>query len=241
MTAADTARAIAGPINDVGGRFMLSGRTYASGNELGFAGLDFYFCGRAGVLGAVDADAVVRELGFFDPDRVREQWTTGLRVMGPEEAARRFVEVGHGWGRARLPDDLPAARFAELGRRVVEAADASELPLFDAWRRMPWPEDERGAAMHAIHLLRELRGGAHVRAVRAAGIDPHAAVIVHSGDGIAEAIFGWTEPHPDPDDAREAWNAAEEATNDTVAAAVAVLDEAEQAELVDLVRRAVPT
>jgi hypothetical protein len=240
MSAAETARAIAGPINDVGGRFMLSGRTYAAGNELGFAGLDFYFCGRAGVLGAVDADTVVRELGFFDPVRVREQWTSGLTVMEPGDASRRFIEVGYGWGRARLPQDLPSARLAELGRRVVDAMDASELALFDAWRREPWPDDDRDAAMHAIHLLRELRGGAHVRAVRAAGVDPHAAVMVHSGDGIAEAIFGWTEPHPDPADAREAWNAAEEDTNDAVAAAVESLDESEQAELVDLARRAVP-
>src|SRR4051794_32804333 len=58
-TGEELATALAVPIGDLGGRFMLSGRTYGTGAGLGFSGLDFYFCGRAGVLGPVDADVVV--------------------------------------------------------------------------------------------------------------------------------------------------------------------------------------
>ena len=87
----DLATALAGPIGDLGGRFMLSGRTYGTGAGLGFSGLDFYFCGRAGVLGPVDADVVTHELGFFEPHNVRTQWESGLAV------APRIPWSASGW------------------------------------------------------------------------------------------------------------------------------------------------
>ncbi len=240
MTTADTARAVAGPFGDLGGRFMLSGRTYGAGNEAGFEGLDFYFAGRAGVLGAVDGSVVVHELGFFEPTRVTELWNSALTVMPPEEASAAFLACGYDWGRARLPEDLDHARLAELVRRVTDAAGDDPSPLSAAWNRVDWPTDDVDAAMHAIHLMRELRGGAHVAAVHAAGMDPHLAVMVNTGQGGAE-FFGWEAPHPDPEPARAQWLAVEEATNDAVAALLEVLDEGEQIELIALATAAVPT
>jgi hypothetical protein len=240
MTATDTAQALAGPIGDIGGRFMLSGRTYTAGAGYGFSGLDFYFCGRAGVLGDVDASVVVDELGFFEPNGVRTQWEAGRAVMDPTEAAARFIECGYAWGRARLSDDLPAGRLAELTRAVTEATGDDQPALFLGWRDMPWPDEDADRALHAIHLLRELRGGHHVRAVHEVGLDPHTAVVVNGGDGNAE-FFGWPEPHPDPVDFRPLWVEAEEQTTAGVAAALAVLTEDEQLELVELARRAVPS
>lgn len=242
MTTAETARAIAGPVNDVGGRFMLDGATYVRGAELGFDGLAFYVCGRAGVLGPVDADVVVAELGFFEPDRVRTDWASGAGVMSPEAAAAEFIACGHAWGRDHLPADLPGRRLGELVRRVADGAangsPADQLGLFRAWCAAPWPDDEPAVALHALHLLRELRGGIHVHAVRAAGLDPHTAVMVRAGDGMA-ALFGWLAPHPDPEPARPAWDAVEQVTSEGAAATLEVLDDAEQRELIDLVRATV--
>ena len=51
MTHVETAKAIARPIGDMGGAFMMDGATYARGAELGFSGIDFYVLGRGGVLG----------------------------------------------------------------------------------------------------------------------------------------------------------------------------------------------
>lgn len=239
MSAHDTARQLADPFGDLGGRFMLSGRTYQRGAELGFSGIDFYFCGRAGVLGDVDADVVAYELGFFEPGYLAAGWERGATAMSRNDAARAFMTCGYEWGRARLPATLDAARLAELVRRVADGApDRSRLS--SAWRAWPWPDDERDAALHAIHLMRELRGGAHVTAVHDAGLDPHVAVMVRAGAGGAD-FFGWPEPHPDPEPARDTWQSAEAATDDAVAAALAVLDDAEQAELVTLAHAAVPT
>ena len=239
MSALDTARQLADPFGDLGGRFMLNGRTYTRGAELGFDGIDFYFCGRAGVLGDVDAEVVVHELGFFEPANVTRAWSAGRQALPPIDAAREFIACGYEWGRARLPETLDAARLASLVRTVTDAAP-DRSALSSAWRRWPWPTDDRDAALHAIHLMRELRGGAHVCAVHDVGLDPHAAVMVRSGAAGAE-FFGWSEPHPDPETAREQWQRAEHATDDAVAAALAVLDDAEQAELVELARAAVPT
>jgi len=243
MAATDTAQAIAAPMGDLGGRFMLSARTYATGAEYGFSGLDFYFCGRGGVLGAVDASVVIDELAFFEPGDARRQWEAGLAVMPPAEAAARFIECGYAWGRARLPQSLPAARLADLSQRVMDASAATlgeDRPaLFAAWSDRSWPEDERARALHAVHLWRELRGGLHVQALRRVGLDPRTAVMITSGDKGAE-FFGWSPPHPDPEPFRELWATAEAHTNDAVALCVGVLDDAEQAELIALTLAAAP-
>jgi hypothetical protein len=237
----ETARALCDPIGDVGGRFMLDGATYAAGAELGFAGMDFYFCGRGGVLGPVDAEVVTDEFGFFAPEVVAANWAAGREVLPLEEAAEHFIAQGHEWGRKNLPEDLDGQRLVELVHRVIAASDVAtndgRLMLFQRWRDEPWPEDPRAGALHAIHLMRELRGGAHVAAVREAGIDPHAAVMVRGGQGTAE-FFGWGEPHPDVEAVRAQWEAAEAATDEQVATALEGLDGATRAELVALARAA---
>ncbi len=237
--AAELATALAVPIGDLGGRFMLSGRTYATGFELGFSGLDFYFCGRAGVLGPVDASTVIAELGFFEPGNVRAQWESGLGVMAPEQAATHFLACGYDWGRARLPEDLPAGRLAELARTVTDATGDEQPALFRAWNAVEWPDADVDRALHAIHLLRELRGGQHVQAAHRNELDPHQAVLLQTGVGNAE-LFGWPAPHPDPEPCRPTWDRVELETNAGVVAALAVLDAEQQDELLDLARRAVP-
>ncbi|HTN99605.1 MAG TPA: hypothetical protein VL068_02920 [Microthrixaceae bacterium] len=239
METSQTAQELARPMNDLGGRFMLSGRTYSAGNEKGFSGLDFYFCGRAGVLGDVDAATVVSELGFFEPKNVKALWESGGQVMSRDEAAAAFIECGYAWAQARLPADAQAGQFAELVRAAIEASDDNEPALFMAWRETSWPTDDVDRAMHAIHLLRELRGGHHVRAVHAAGIEPHVALVIAGGEGNAE-FFGWPEPHIEPDGSRELWHEAEAETNAGVARVLEVLTPEERAQLVGLARTLTP-
>lgn len=227
------ARELGGSIGDVAGRFMLDPATYAHGGELGFSGFDFYMCGRGGVLGPVPGDVVAAAFTFLGPDAVRAGWDAGSAVMAPGEAADAFMATGHRWGREHLHPDLPADRFAELALRVVDGADPSACCLFAAWRCAPRPDDDRALALHAAHLLRELRGGAHAAAVRAAGLTPHQAVVVRGGPTTAQ-FLGWPTPHPDTQGLRGRWEAAEAATDTIVCQALAVLDDDEVVELVDL-------
>ncbi len=239
MDPSQTAHEIARPMNDLGGRFMLSGRTYAAGAEKGFGGLDFYFCGRAGILGDADAETVVAELGFFEPANVQAMWESGGRVMSRRDAAVCFMDCGYAWARNRLPEDAPAGEFAELVRSALDAVDDDQPALFRAWHGSIWPSEDIPRAMHAIHLFRELRGGHHVRAVRSLGLDPHAAVTVAGGEGNAE-FFGWPEPHPEPEEFRALWNDAEERTNAGVAKVLESLEPEQLTRLTQMVRSLTP-
>ncbi|KAA0235423.1 MAG: hypothetical protein JJLCMIEE_01793 [Acidimicrobiales bacterium] len=237
MTPAEAAEALAAPIGTLGGLFMLDAATYAKGAELGFAGFDFYFAGRGGVMGDVDADVITAVLAMFNPEVVRTQWDAGRRVMDPHAAAEHFVGCGHAWGRAHLPDDVDAGRMAELLATVVAAAPVTAVPLFAAWRSVPTPEDDKAGGLHYVNLLRELRFGLHAIAVAAEGIAPLEAVLVKGGIPNAQ-LFGWGEPFPDPAPVRDAWERAERRTTALISPALAALDDGERAELVDLVQRA---
>jgi hypothetical protein len=238
---AQTAR-IGRRVGDVGSQFMLDGATYARGAELGFTGLNFYAAGRGGVLGRVPSDVVVAAFTFIGPAMVRLGWDEGLGLLDPQQAAVEFIECGYAWGRTHLPaswsegDD--AERFVGLTRRVTDDLVPYGVPLFAAWRAMPWPEDAPARVLHAVHLLRELRGGVHVMAVMAHGLDPHAAVVNTSGAVVAE-MLGWAAPHPDIDvhPLHEAAEAAERATDLQMAHAFSVLTDAELDELTELTGR----
>lgn len=108
---------------------------------------------------------------------------------------------------------------------------------------MPLPEDAPARVMQLTHLLRELRGGLHLIAVRAAGITPLQAVLISGSpinDGPGQARwYGWPEPFEEiTDEVRERWQRAEAVTDELIEPAFAVLDEGEQAELTELVAAA---
>jgi hypothetical protein len=234
--AVELAAAIDGTVNDLGGRFMLDGATYARGARLGFAGMDFYMCGRGGVLGPTAGAVVAAAMAFLGPDAVAANWDAGLGVMAPDEAAEHFIACAYDWAREHL--GAVASSAAELvvapARTVVEAADGTACALFVAWRTRPWPDPDDDAAtlIHALHLLRELRGGAHAAAVRASGLTAHEAVVARGGAGTA-AFLGWPEPHPDPDagDLRARHGRACALTDEAMGRCLTVLDHDERAAL----------
>ena len=106
MTPEEAERAIAGPVQRFGQRFMLDPTFYAPAIESGYQGYDFYVTGRGGVLGDVDADVV---------DQV-ERYVAGTqhlcRRSGGEVACplrRVFIEQPGGAG---------APRCRQVGQRV---------------------------------------------------------------------------------------------------------------------------
>jgi hypothetical protein len=194
------------------------------------------------VLGRVPGDVVVAAFTFIGPAMVRAGWDQGLELLDPHQAAVEFIECGYQWGRTHLPaswsDGPDAERFVTLTRTVTDDLVPYGVPLFAAWRAMPWPDDAPARVLHAVHLLRELRGGVHVMAVMAQGVDPHAAVVNNSGEVVAE-MLGWPAPHPDVDShpVHEAVEAAERATDVQMAHAFSALTDAELDELTELTSR----
>jgi hypothetical protein len=217
---------------------MMAPSTFAPAIEAGFGGLDFYFRGRGGVLGEVDASVVVAAMGLLGPDVSATCWNDGRAVMSPGAAAQMFADVCAEFGRDHLTDGVDYRELVANCRIVIDAAECAGLPLFAGWRAMPVPDDPKGAAAHELNVLRELRGGAHLVAVIAHGLSPLEATLASTGTGMA-GFLGHPEPYPDVTDAmRTAREHAEVTTTAIVAPAFAALDEDVRPRFVEQVRAA---
>jgi hypothetical protein len=230
-----TAAAAKPVVTALGGGFMISSEAKAAGKDGGYHGWGLYFAGRGGVLGPAPVEVVASLFPFHAPKLVRTGWSSGLAVRPVEETVARYVDVCHAWGRRHYTGFDGAGPLADLAARVVDAADPVGDPLFAGWRRLDLPSDAPARVAHLLHLLREHRGGAHLAAIRLAGLDPLAAVLAGEGGAGNAAFFGWAEPYPAVDEAlRERRARAESLTDEIVAPAYGALSPAEATELVDL-------
>lgn len=228
--AAATSTALA--VSTVGSHFMVDGNTYKRGAELGFEGLDFYITGRGGVLGDVDADVVSAAFTFFEPTNVRTLWDKGRATLEPSAAGAEFAGCCAAWAEQHVPDDLNAARLAELAGRVVATARPACAAVFAGWRALEVPAAPKAAAVHQMNALRELRNGLHGAAVISAGLTPLQALSVNAPH--MAPLFGWTETADIDDDVRSTWGTAEERTTASMAHAYEGLTDAERDELSEL-------
>ena len=236
MSHVETAKAIAKPIGDLGGAFMLDGATYARGAELGFSGIDFYVLGRGGILGDTTADVVSSAFFFWNPEQVRTQWELARTVMDPAAAAQEWVGLCHSYGEANLPDFESLDRFSELAAKVTDAASPAGAALFAGWRGLDVPAADRpkARAQHHLNSLRELRGGLHGGAVLAMGLLPSEAVALHSP--MMAPVFGWDVSQiPVDDSTKDEWKIAEAGTDLAMARVLRALTDEEVAEFEELV------
>ncbi|MDG4793350.1 hypothetical protein [Micromonospora sp. WMMD1082] len=206
---------------------------------LGISGWAFYITGRAGALGDVRAETVAAALGFVAPDAVADGWDAAARTVRPSEVAAASLAECCRWGEDILADLPRVDRLAVLVERAVAAADASGMPLFAAWRAMPSEAGTSGArAAAGLRLLREHFTGAHLVAVRAAGMTPLEAVLAGPEGESGAMACGWSPPYPPvgPLVRRRLW--AEAVTNRLAAPAFTALGPADGAELVELLTAA---
>lgn len=236
MDATETARRSADAIANLPAGFMMDGATYAHGSELGFDGVDFYIAGRGGALGDVSGQVVAATFLFFNPAHICDGWDRSGKVMCRREAALEFAGCGARWAESHLADGIDYVRLAELCKRVIDSASPAGVALFAAWSQVEEPDSPKALALQRLNVLRELRGGLHGAAVLGAGLDPRAAVMVRSPQ--MASLFGWHEPHPDPELHRAAWDQAEAATDVAIGRAFSALDANERAELVELATEA---
>lgn len=224
LTPVEAARESARAVHDLPATFMFDMATYEAAGALGYEGTAFYFAGRGGVLGDVDAETVAKAFVFFPSETVRTNWESSADVESRSESARRFAGAAHAWAIEHLPDGaIDYARLADLAGRVENAGDPSGAPVFAGWRDLPEPTDERALALHRLNALRELRAARHGVAVHRVGLEPVQAFMVKSP--YMAAIFGWPEPEGGPDEAtREHWNRAEELTNELFGQDLSLLD-----------------
>jgi len=220
---------------------MLDPEVLGPGKDAGYpGGFSYYVVGRGGVLGDVDASVVVSAFGFFADGLVRSLWESGVAVEGARAAADRYTNGAASWGRRRLSGFTDAERLGELLEKVIDGADATGLVLFAGWRAQHRPDDALGRCYVLLHVLRELRGAAHVAAVAAAGLGPLEAILLNPGGRGADQakLFGWGTDLPDVSGLEPHFERAEADTNRISARALSILGDDELDELADLIDRA---
>lgn len=225
-------------IGKAGSAFYFVPETLAKGRELGLDGFRFYFIGRGGVLGDVEAPVVASAFGYFEPGVVATMWDSAREVVAPRDAARAYLACGHELGRRLLGELGDLTAFCAAAETVARSAEVAALALFAGVMGEPLPEDLPARAMQLIVALRELRGSAHLVAVRASGLEPRVAHYLRRPDDFA--MFGWRGDPPAVGDAERRLLAEADALTDRLLGpAFAALDDGGEA-LVDGLERIGP-
>ncbi|MDQ2728407.1 MAG: hypothetical protein M3Y91_11215 [Actinomycetota bacterium] len=215
-------------VGDIGYRYYFAPETEAVGKELGLDLFSFYFLGRGGVLGDVEAPVVAAAFGYFNPDTVSMMWNGARSKLAPRDAARQHLGCCAELGRRHLAGVDGLEPFCVAADAVHRAAQRSiaALPLYAGMAAEPVPEDLPARAMHLVAMLREHRGSVHLVAVVAAGLDPAVAHYLRRPNDWR--LFGWTADQvPTVTDIDRRRLADIDATTDRlVAPAYAVLDDA---------------
>jgi len=230
MQPRDIVQAIAAKTGDIGGSFYFHPDTLARGKELGVDGFRFYFIGRGGVLGDVEPDVVLSAFGYFHPALLTKLWNTAKERVAPRDAARAYLECCHALGRKRYAAVEGLDEYNAAAAKVIAAVDPSAMPLFAGVRGEPTPDDAPALAAHHVMVLRELRGSAHLVAIRAVGLTTDVAHAIKRPDDLKS--FGYEAAPPITDDDRARHTDAERITDDILAVPFAALDDEEAAALI---------
>jgi hypothetical protein len=215
-----TVQATSVPIHDIGTAIYLSPDVMGWAAEWGWSNpFAFYFAGRGGMLGDVNADVVRSAFGWFEPGAVKAMFEEGAAVKGTAGAAARMAEAHGMWGRKHWADVPDVEGIAGVTEELVDSLEGSGIPLFVGWRNAPRDDAPAGRAAQLMQILREWRGGIHLVATTAVGLSPLEAILTNEGEGQAK-FFGWSEPFPDCGAIKAKHDQAEYITDQASAAAL---------------------
>lgn len=226
MTPAELVTAACPKIGSLGMAFYFIPETVSVGKEHGLDGFRFYFVGRGGVLGDVEAKVVQSAFGYFNAPLVDKIWNSAKEKMAPRDAARLYLKCCADLGRRKFSNIEGLDAFCAAAEQVVTAAEPSALALFAGIAAEPLPEDLPGRAMQLLAVLREYRGSAHLLAVVASGLSPEMAHALKRPKDYA--TFGYSGDAPTgTDEHRQRHLAAEALTDAIVLTGYAALNEQE--------------
>ncbi len=215
-------------IGAMGSAFYFVEPTVSKGDELGIGTLRFYFLGRGGVLGDVDAAVVQSAFGYFKPELLRAQWDKARAQVSPPEAGHAYMACCAEFGRSKLSGLDGLEGLCDALEAVNAAADPTALTLYAGIRNEPLVEDLPGRAMQLVTVLREYRGSAHLVAVVAQLLDPKVAHYIRRPEMFGAFGYGDDEIPVVTDEDRAKLAAADALTDAIVTPAYGVLDEAQR-------------
>ncbi|MET7993269.1 hypothetical protein ABZU76_20465 [Amycolatopsis sp. NPDC005232] len=170
-----------------------------------------YFASRSAPMGAVKADVVAATFYNFNPEIVERHIPRAWTLATPEQIIEaRFTAVDAALSRL-LGDEIHAeatAEAAELAREATDGCGPEGRALYAGHASLAWPEKPHLVLWHALTLLREHRGDAHVAALMLHGLDGLAALVTHVASGagftpdMAKSTRGWSDEQWDAEVAR---------------------------------------
>lgn len=185
----DLVQEVSPHINVIGSAYYFTPETLRVGKELGLDGFRFYFLGRGGVLGDVEAPVVESAFGYFAPQLVSRIWDSGRQRVGPRDAARAHLGCAEQYGRSHFSRCQGLDAFCAAAEAIVAATDPAGLALYAGVAAEPLPEDTAGRAMRLAVTLREHRGSAHLLAIVANGLSAKLAHRIRRPNDVG--LFGW--------------------------------------------------
>ncbi len=177
MDATTAVSIIAGPIGDLGADFYFSPQAIARGEAIGLDVVSLYGAGRASMLGGVDPQTADAIFYFFKPGMVAAVVTRGRSLASETAIATAHLGAADDYAEATFADvdSATLADFTDAVAALVATVPSGFWPLFDGYRSAPAATTAPARAYRAAILLRELRGGVHIDAVKACGLSPATA------------------------------------------------------------------
>lgn len=225
-------------------------------DALGYRGFWMgYFAARSAPLGVVPTEVVTAVFYNFDPARVAKALPAAWQIATPATALTVRLESAVAALRRSGVADTDATRTAaDLAARVARSAPLDGRPLFAANLGLEWPDEPLARLWHAVTLLREHRGDAHVAVLTAEGISGRECNVLHAAAGrVPRAMImrsrdyddeqwahysgqlrqrGWLDAHGELTEAgRQAKQAIEDRTDALALPALAALTDAEVEQL----------
>ena len=164
---------------------------FAPEAEEGFAALGLergrmsYYAGRSAAMGPVGPGVVAATFYNFNSESVAKHIPRAWSIASPSavlEARFRAADAAL----RRMLDDVASPAVtgaAELAREASLACGPEGKPLFAAHADLDWPDEPHLRLWHAVTLLREFRGDAHIAALQHADLSGLQALALHSATG----------------------------------------------------------
>jgi hypothetical protein len=162
---------------------------------------DQYFAQRAAAMGAVGPGVVAATFFNFNPALVARSVPGVWSLAKPGDIINARFRAADAALRRLLGDEVSSDAVTEaatLARKACEGATAEDRPLYAAHADLPWPDEPHLMLWHAVTLLREHRGDAHLHALVSAGLSGIEALITHVATGrgftvgFAQKSRGWS-------------------------------------------------
>lgn len=154
---------------------------------LGLSPAAAYFVSRSAAMGTASPEVVVSTFYNFNPSTVREAMAGAWTITTPDAVLAARYDAAAKALRRMLGDGADSDDIATIGAMVRTAMDGvspAGRTLYAGHAGLPWPSDPLLVFWHAITLIREYRGDAHVAALVLEGLDPVEALVTHAASGL---------------------------------------------------------